>query len=67
MRNFYVSRPRFIIEIARILEEHPGIVKIMDDNNYMVVPLERYTDFCHDIGVLLGKAMANVVELRENE
>jgi hypothetical protein len=38
---------------------NPSIIKIVDDDD-LIVPMDKYDDLCHDIGVLLGRALRSV-------
>lgn len=60
-----VDPVRLIIEFANELEVNKGVRKITDENGRLSVPMERFGDFSHDIGILLARAMQRSSFLEE--
>ena len=57
-----VDMPKLLYAFAYELNETPGLQKIMDDRGKVYIPIDRYGDFCHDIGVILGQTLMKIVE-----
>ena len=60
-----VNAIRMILEFGAALDNSSGIQKILDDEGNIVVPLDRFSDFCHDIGIILARVILNSAELSE--
>lgn len=64
-KNVKINAVQLIMHFAGELENSNGIRKIVDDNGNLIVPIDRFGDFCHDIGILLGRAINKIVEPEE--
>ena len=65
--DFLISKLRLMLELSSIVDSHPSLQKITNDNNYIVVPQDRFEDFLHDICLIFGRAIIKVREPQENE
>lgn len=59
--NFYIDQMKLLTELAKAIIENKGIQKITNESGFIVVPMDKYSDFCHDIGIILGRVMCKVV------
>ncbi len=50
---------RVIIELAIIFQDFDGLNKIKDKDGNLVIPFEKWDDFCHDMGRILGSVLEN--------
>ena len=64
-RSVKLNAVNLIIEFATALETCKGIQKLTDDEGYIAIPLDRFHDFCHDIGLILGRTLEKVSKVEE--
>jgi hypothetical protein len=57
--NIVINRHDLCMAFIRTMYTNPSIIKIVDDDD-LIVPMDKYDDLCHDIGVLLGRALRSV-------
>lgn len=61
-KNIKISGSQLILGFVSALETSKGIRKIMNDRGEMVIPEDRFGDFCHDIAIMLGRVIEHVAE-----
>ena len=61
-----ISRKELAENFITILFKHPAVEKI-SEGEYMVVPLDKFPDLAHDIGVLLGLVIQEIAVPFEEE
>lgn len=62
-KNLKINAMRMVLEFATALENSKGLRKIIDEDGNIIVPIDRFYDFCHDIGIILGKTIRSVAEV----
>ena len=56
-----INRRQLAERFLLVIFKHPSIEEIIDsDGEHILVPIERYEDLCHDIGVLLGHILQDI-------
>lgn len=60
--NIKVSKVEFVVVLVDIIENHPSFKAITDANGYLVVPSEKYSDFAHDLGTVLGRLLEKIAK-----
>lgn len=65
MKNLKVNMRDMLYEFAVMLDGTKGLKKIMDEDGDVTIPFERYPDFCHDMGIILGRAVTKVTRRGE--
>lgn len=61
-KNIRVSGAALIIGFINSLESSKGIKKIMDKNGNLIIPANRFGEFCHDIGLMLARVISTIAE-----
>lgn len=56
---------RVLIELAIIFQDFEGLNKIKNANGDLVIPFEKWDDFCHDMGRIVGSVLENGCKIVE--
>jgi hypothetical protein len=62
-----LDRDSLIDEFTKLILEYPPIVKLTDNVGSINIPAERFNDFAHDIGFLLGTIIENCAAVDDEE
>lgn len=57
-----INKLLLMLEIADVLENHPSIIKITDEDGKIVIPEDRYPDFAYDFGLIMGRILGKLCE-----
>ena len=63
--NVRIEPLRLIVELAYVLDTQYGLQKLKDKDGALVVPIDNFPEFCHDMGIILGKILDNIAELEK--
>lgn len=61
-KHVAINKLIILLEIADALEGHPSLDKITNSDGMLVIPIERYDDFCHDFGLIIGRILEKLCE-----
>ena len=57
----FIPRKGLLIMFIKRLYEQSNVKKICK-GDYMVVPVSRFDDWCHDMGVILGDSIEDLLD-----
>lgn len=60
--NVRIEPLRFIVELALVLDTQYGIQKLKDKDGHLIVPIDKFPDFCSDMGAIVGKILNTIGE-----
>lgn len=60
--NWRFSKVEIILILADILENQAAFKEITDKEGYIVVPTNKYDEFCYDMGLILGRILAKIAK-----
>jgi hypothetical protein len=61
-KNVKINAPKMMFSLITAFENSNGLRKLLDDEGNFIVPIERFGDFAHDLGLILARVLQNVAE-----
>lgn len=60
--NIRFSKVEIILILADIIENQPAFKELTDDEGYLVIPSDKYDNFCYDMGLVLGRVLERIAK-----